>query len=99
MLGSTSLGPIMQGLVSDLATDPELARDYRARVVAARFAEVEQLVRRAVARGDLAPATDHELVCELLFGPVYYRLFLSGAPLDEGLAERTVDAVLRAFAA
>jgi AcrR family transcriptional regulator len=99
MLGSTSLGPIMQGLVSDLATDPELARDYRARVVAARFAEVEQLVRRGVARGDLRPATDHELVCELLFGPVYYRLFLSGAPLDEGLAERTVDAVLRAFAA
>jgi hypothetical protein len=29
---------------------------------------------------------------------VYYRLLLSGAPLDAGLAERVVDAVLPAFA-
>jgi hypothetical protein len=33
-----------------------------------------------------------------LFGPVYYRLMLGGAPLDDGLAERVVDAVLPAFA-
>jgi hypothetical protein len=38
------------------------------------------------------------LIHELLFGPVYYRLMLSGAPLDDGLAERVVDAVLPAFA-
>lgn len=98
MLGSTPLGRIMQGLVSDLATDPQLARAFRARVVSARFAEVSQLVERGIARGDLRPDTDHELMCELLFGPVYYRLLLSGSPLDERLAERTVTAVLRAFA-
>lgn len=51
-----------------------------------------------IERGDLRPDTDRELMHELLFGPVYYRLMLSGAPLDEGLAERVVDAVLPAFA-
>jgi AcrR family transcriptional regulator len=98
ILGSTLMGRVMQGLVSDLAADPELARAFRERVVAARFAEVRRLVERGIERGDLRPDTDLELAHELLFGPVYYRLLLSGAPLEAGLAERVVDAVLPAFA-
>jgi AcrR family transcriptional regulator len=98
ILGSTLMGRVMQGLVSDLAADPELARAFREQVVAVRVAEVSRLVERGIARGDLRPDTDHELLHELLFGPVYYRLLLSGAPLDESLAERVVTAVLPAFA-
>jgi hypothetical protein len=85
--------------VSDLATDPDLARAFRERVVAVRVAEVNRIVRRGIERGDLRTDADVELFHELLFGPVYYRLFLSGAPLSEDLAERVVDAVLPGFAA
>ena len=99
ILGSTLMGRVMQGLVSDLATDPELARAFRERVVAVRVAEVQRLVRQGIERGDLRPDTNEELLHELLFGPVYYRLLLSGAPLESGLAERIVDAVMPAFAA
>ncbi len=98
ILGSTLMGRVMQGLVSDLAADPELARAFRERVVSVRVAEVKRLVERGIERGDLRPETDHELFHELLFGPVYYRLLLSGAPLDDDLAERVVAAVLPAFA-
>lgn len=99
ILGKTLMGRVMQGLVSDLATDPELASAFRERVVAMRIDEMRRLVERGVARGDLRPDADFELMHELLFGPVYYRLLLSGAPLDTSLAERVVDAVLPAFAA
>ena len=99
ILGKTLMGRVMQGLVSDLATDPELASAFRERVVAMRIDEMRRLVERGVARGDLRPDADFELMHELLFGPVYYRLLLSGAPLDTSLAERIVDAVLPAFAA
>lgn len=98
ILGSTLMGRVMQGLVSDLAADAELARAFRERVVAVRVAEVRRLVERGIARGDLRPEADYELANELLFGPVYYRLLLSGDPLDDGLAERVVAAVLPAFA-
>ena len=57
-----------------------------------------QIVERGVRRGDLRLGTDPELATELLFGPVYYRLLLSGAPLDVGLAERVVSLAMRAFA-
>jgi AcrR family transcriptional regulator len=99
ILGTTLMGRVMQGLVSDLAADPELARRFREQVVATRVAEVHRLVERGIERGDLRPDTDRGLIHELMFGPVYYRLMLSGAPLDEDLAERIVDAVLPAFAA
>ncbi|MCW3063746.1 MAG: hypothetical protein JWN32_918 [Solirubrobacterales bacterium] len=98
ILGTTLMGRVMRGLVSDLAADPELARAFRERVVATRVAEVHRLVERGIERGDLRPDTDRELMHEMLFGPVYYRLMLSGAPLEDGLAERVVDAVLPAFA-
>ncbi len=97
ILGSTLMGRVMQGLVSDLATDPDLARAFRERVVTMRVAEVKRLVERGIERGDLRADTDVELIHELLFGPVYYRLFLSGSPLDKHLGERIVDAVLPAF--
>jgi AcrR family transcriptional regulator len=97
VLGSTLMGRVMQGLVSDLATDEVLATAFRRQVVGARLAEVKRLVDRGVARGDLRPHPDYELAHELLFGPIYYRLLLSGAPLDAGLAERVVDAVLPAL--
>jgi hypothetical protein len=99
ILGSTLMGRVMQGLVSELAANATLARSFQERVVAMRLAEVRRLVRRGVDRGDLRADIDVELVHELLFGPVYYRLLLSGRPLEPGLAERVVDAVLPAFAA
>lgn len=99
ILGATLMGRVMQGLVSELAANPELARSFQERVVAMRVAGVRRLVERGIARGDLRPDADVHLAHELLFGPVYYRLLLTGAPLEEGLAERIVDAVLPAFVA
>ena len=98
ILGSTLMGRVMQGLVSDLATNPMLATAFQEKVVGRRLAEIQRVVERGIARGDLRPDADHELVNELVFGPVYYRLLLSGAPLEKGLAERIVAAVLPAFA-
>jgi AcrR family transcriptional regulator len=93
ILGSTLMGRVMQGLVSELAANPELARAFRERVVAMRLAEVRRVLDRGIERGDIRPDVDSVLAHELLFGPVYYRLLLSGAPLDKGLAARIVDAV------
>jgi AcrR family transcriptional regulator len=97
-LGSTLMGRVMQGLVSDLAIDPDLASAFQERVVSVRDAEVSRLIARGIERGDLAADTDEVTAHELLIAPVYYRLLLSGDPLDHAFAERIVDAAMRAFA-
>jgi AcrR family transcriptional regulator len=99
ILHSTLMGRVMQGLVSDLATDPELAQAFREHVISLRIAELRRIVERGIARGQLRPETDAVLLNDLLFGPVYYRLFLSGGSLDSAFAERVVSIVLPAFAA
>ena len=98
LMNSTLLGGIMKGLVSEVAADPDLARVYRDRVVSQRVEDVRTLVERGIAREELRAGLDPEMVTDLLLGPIYYRLFLSGSPLDEPFAKRLVATVLPAFA-
>jgi AcrR family transcriptional regulator len=95
--GSPPYGPAMQGLVSEIATHPELARIYRERVVEPRRATLAPVLERGIARGDLRPDTDLRTLHEFLVGPVFYRLFLSGGPLDRKLGPRLVDNILEGF--
>jgi AcrR family transcriptional regulator len=96
-LAAAPYGPAMQGLVSPIATDPGLARVYRERVVQPRLAQLAPVIQRGIARGDLRAGTEVRLVHELLLGPIFYRLLLSGAPLDRDLGARLVDAILAGF--
>lgn len=98
LMSNSLLGRIMQGLVSEVAADVELAKTYRETVVAKRVREVTALVERGVARGELREGLDPELVTELLLGPIYYRLFLSGEPLDEDFGRHLVAALYPVFA-
>jgi len=97
-LATPPYGQAMQALVSQIATDADLARVYREQVVEPRQAELTQVVKRGIARGDLRPDTDVRLIHELLVGPIFYRLLFSGAALDRNLGRRIVDAILAGFA-
>jgi AcrR family transcriptional regulator len=98
LMSNSLLGRIMQGLVSEVAADVELARTYRETVVAKRVQEVTALVERGTDRGELRDGLDPELVTDLLLGPIYYRLFLSGEPLDKAFGEQLVATLYPAFA-
>ncbi len=94
ILRETLMGKVMRGLSSDLATDPALADAFHREVIALRQGHLEQLVRRGVASRQLRPDVDVALLQDLLFGPVYYRLLYTGAPLSDELAADVVDAIL-----
>jgi AcrR family transcriptional regulator len=98
MLATTPFGPAMQGLASQIATDPALARVYREQVVQPRVDQLAPVLERGIARGDLRADTDLRLVHELLVGPIFYRLLFSGGPLDRNLGSRLVDPILAGFA-
>jgi AcrR family transcriptional regulator len=98
-LGRTPMGTVMRGLASELATDPRLGSAFRDTVVRLRRETLTQVVEQGVARGELRPDIDVDLLHDFLFGPVYYRLLVTGMPLDEALPEQIVDAVLPAITA
>src|SRR4029453_8254678 len=96
-LSSPPSGPAMQGLISQIATDPELGRVYRQRVVEPRRAQLRPVIERGIARGDLRPDTDVDLVHELLLGAIFYRLLLSGGQLDRKLSTRLAEPIPHGF--
>ena len=91
-------GGVVSGLVSEIATRPDLSRQYVERIVNVRMAELKTVIDRGIERGDLRQDTEVRLVHELLIGPLYYRLLFSKAPMNRRHREDVVDAVLRAFA-
>ena len=91
-------GRLMPNLVGAMAKKPELARAVREGFLAGRRAALSEVLARGVERGDLRPDLDIELALDVLGGPLFYRLLITGGPIDERLAEGVADLVLRGFA-
>lgn len=90
----TLAGRTIRGLVPMLGEEPALAEEFRATLVELRRREMAAVVERGLRRGDLREDAPLELVGELLIGPLFWRLLMTGEPLGEDFPERLVDGVL-----
>lgn len=52
------------------------------------------VVARGVARGELPPETDADLLIEALLAPIYLRVLLSGQPVTDEFLEQVIDLLL-----
>lgn len=95
--GSVASG-LMPSLVAAMRRDPELARTVREGFLSTRRAALAQVLRRGVERGDLRADLDVELALDVLGGPLFYRLLITGGPIDDDLAQGVVDLILKGFA-
>ncbi len=91
-------GRLMPKLIGAMADNPELARAVRDGFLAVRRSALSEVLRRGVERGDLRLDLDVELALDVLGGPLFYRLLVTGGPIDEQLAEGVADLILRGFA-
>jgi AcrR family transcriptional regulator len=87
-------GRVVAGLIADLPHDPDLAEGFRRNVVPARRAAMLAALERGRRRGEIRPDADLDVAVDTLHGAVFYRLLLSGEPLDDAFAERVADQVL-----
>jgi AcrR family transcriptional regulator len=98
-LYSGSLAPrLMPSLVEEAQRNPELARTVRGEFLARRRAALSTVLNRGVRRGDLRRGLDVELALDVLGGAIFYRLLITGGPIDQRLAEGVVELILRGFA-
>jgi len=89
---------LMPSLVEEARRSPELANTIRTNFLTQRRAALSAVLERGVRRGDLRCGLDLELALDVLGGAIFYRLLITGGPIDEGLAEGVVDLILRGFA-
>jgi hypothetical protein len=55
---------------------------------------MRELLQRGIERGELRRDLDLEIAVDLLMGPIYYRLLISGEPLSSAFVDRLVRGVL-----
>ena len=95
--GSVEAG-VMPSLVDAMSRDADLAHMDRDDFLARRRAALRTVLERGTDRGDLRADLDHELALDVLGGPLFYRLLITGGPIDQRLADGVVELILRGFA-
>ena len=91
-------GAIMRGLMADAVLDPDFNKILREAFILRRRAATMEILKRGVERGEIAKNTDLELMTDMLFGPVWFRLLVQHAKLDTAFAKQLVGAIIGAFA-
>jgi len=87
----------LPGLLDEAADDPALVQQIVDEFLAPRRQSTARALQRAVERGEARPGVDFDWICDLLTGPLIMRAFLPTGPIDENLAQLTVDAALSAL--
>jgi hypothetical protein len=91
------LGQMISALIAEGQSDPEVAQAFREGNVLARRKEGLEIVRRAIERGEIRDA-DPNIVLDLLYAPLYYRLLVGHQPLSEDFIRQHAELVLSGLA-
>ncbi|ROO84948.1 TetR family transcriptional regulator [Actinocorallia herbida] len=75
------VAPVLRALMAEAQIDPEFGARFRAGFLDRRRAALAVLLDRARERGDLPARPAPELVADLVFGLVWYRLLATDRPL------------------
>ncbi len=76
-------GKVITEIIGEGQADPGLAEAYRSRYVNPRRLEARQLLEQGVQRKELPEQLNIELSIDLIYGPIFYRLLLTGEKLDD----------------
>lgn len=95
---SKDFGETMRGLMADAILDPAFNKILREAFIMKRRGATIDILKRGVARGEIAKDADLELITDILFGPAWHRLLVQHAKLDLKFARDLVDVVLTAYA-
>ena len=90
---SGKIGRTVAALIAEGQSDPELAEALRSRWLSVRRAEAKKILELGIERGELREDIDQEVAVDVLYGPIYYRMLVGHAPLDDDFADALADHV------
>jgi AcrR family transcriptional regulator len=89
-------GDFVPRLIRESGHHPEIA-DLLHTVIHTRRLAYRRVLNRAIARHELDPRIDQEIVIDLLVGPMWTRLLITRERITKPFVDDIVDAVIRAF--
>jgi AcrR family transcriptional regulator len=98
LLRAAPYARVIAELIAAAQRDPVFAERYRAAFVSPRRARALEILRRAVARGELPGDVDPEVALDLIYGAIYHRLLHGHLPLGDDFVTAVVDVTLNGLA-
>jgi AcrR family transcriptional regulator len=91
-------GRIFAAFLGATQNDAEVAAAFRASWLTPRRTEAKSALARKIERGELRRGLDLDVILDLLYGPIYYRVLTGHGPLTTEYADQLADAALRGLA-
>jgi AcrR family transcriptional regulator len=89
-------GTLYAALMSEAQSNPEFAALFYERFVLQRRQGLENLFLQAQQKGEMGNQIRLNLLVDLVYGAMWYRLLMRHAPLDASFAEELTQAVIQA---
>jgi AcrR family transcriptional regulator len=86
-------GEIVRGLMSEALIDTDFAEAMRDIFINSRRSALRDILLKGIERGELASDVDIELIIDLVYGPMWYRLLNKHAPLNPRFAEQISEMI------
>ncbi|MBB4917298.1 TetR/AcrR family transcriptional regulator [Streptosporangium saharense] len=86
---------VLASIVAEAQHDPDLAAEFRKRLISPASALVAERIRRAQADGQVAADIDPYRAIELIYAQLYYRLLIVPGPHDEAYVNDVADLAMR----
>ena len=90
---TTREGKVINELIAEGQFDAKLAEEYRVRYFNPRRLDAKKILQRGVERGEIEKELDLELAIDLIFGPLFYRLLITGEKVDSDFIQSLTSCV------
>ncbi|CAN7220478.1 TetR/AcrR family transcriptional regulator [Paenibacillus sp. LjRoot56] len=85
-------GHIIAALIGEGQVDPILMEACRTRYILPRRSEALTILHKGIERGELRQELDLAICVDLIYGPLFYRLLVTGEPLHDTFVKQLVEA-------
>lgn len=88
-------GRLVRGMIGAAQHDAAMRDAFRAGFLEPRREQARRVIRRGVASGIFRAEVDVDIAIDAFWAPIYYRLLVSGASLDDAAVASHAEIVLR----
>lgn len=84
-------GNVIAEIIAEGQSDAKLAEIYRKAYFSPRRDISKQILEQGISRGELRKDLDIEASIDLIWGPIFYRLLITGAAIDNNFIKNIID--------
>lgn len=88
-------GAHLRFLMAHAQKDEDFRKRFRDNFTAQRRTVLRSIFLQAMERGQISPEQNLEMLIDIVFGTMWYRLLIGHAPMDESFADELTEVVIK----